>query len=707
MSKPDFSGRFSSRTSLLIILLLSLPLLYGAALTNGFVWDDGIFLINNPVYRESDLAKIFFSLANGVEYLPLRDLTYVLDSLAWGKNPFGFHLTNLLFFAVNVFLVHTLADIIFKRVATVSGRVSSPLLPVVVAAGFAFHPFNAEAANFITCRNVLVSGACFFFACIAMLRALESPRPVLSKWYAAAILGFIGAMLGKATAIMFPLLLLLILPFMFPGELKRISVMLAPFFVIAAGFYLAFRRIAVTAGITDLNKFEFTLEGVGRKIAVALQIPSFYLGKLFLPHGFSVDYGVSFGSKLVSLHVAASLAILLVLAAVAAYFRRRLPVATIGIFWFAAALVPVLNFFGTTPIVADRYVFLPIFGFMLAMVSLLDRFSPAKTKIFLAVVLLLPLAGISAARALDWKSDETLWKSNIRNYPDNSKSYLNLAAYYFNGGEQQKALDLLETNSGIPWLPVYMDYYRGRFYYGQKNFPAAKQSFNRTLDVVNGFIGALRFMGQMGEEEGDYAAAVRYYNRAVSSDEQDSSFELPKIRERLKEIRSSWLDRQLSEAKARLEANPGDNDARRELALFLDQLGFYQEALEHYLALEKQGVHAWQIYQNIANCYFNLRYNSEAIKYYEKVISSGQGIDDTFNNIGIAYRRLENYDKSIMTLKQGVSRFPASPYVAFNLAVTYHFAGKKDQAREVFTSVVDKSPEFRDRAAQYLKELSN
>jgi len=700
--KYSFQGSGIQRIVLIGLMLAT----YGISLANGFVWDDNIFFVDNPVYSEFNLRAILFTLANGQEYLPLRDLTYALDHLFWGKSPAGFHLTNLLMFAGNVLLVYSVARQIFHRLGVLAGRPSSPFLSFAVAAGFALHPINAEAVNFITCRNVLVSGFFFFLACSCMIRVFDPPSPAPAKWYCFSLLSFFGAMLGKATAIMLPLLLLVILPVLFPGRLKRILFCLAPFFAVAAGFYLLFKKIAVTAGSVDPKQLELTLDVIGRKIAVAVQLPFFYLGKLLFPRGFSVEYGINFSQPLTSPTVSAALAALLLLVILVCYCRSKLPDVVIGICWFLVALIPALNFFGTHPVVADRYAFLPAFGFMLAAVAVLERFPPAWMKPLLIGSLIILLAGLSVARSRDWRSNETLWLANIRNFPNDAKSYSNLASHYFATGEKQKALDLLAANNKVPWLNLDHDYFLGCFLLEKNDLARAKEAFQKPLNVVSGFIGPLYYLGIIAETEQDYVAAAQFYNRALASEQPDGFLQLPKVRTRLNEVKRIWLDRHILSMQQRLAANPDDLAVRRDLALTLDRLGFYAEALQNYLKLEQGGVKNWQIYQNIANCYFNMNRGSQAASNYEKVIALGGVSEDAYTNLGVSYRKLEQFDKAIKVLSDGVRLFPESPFPAYNLAVTYYAAGLADKARSSFAEVTRKFPELKDRTAPYLLDLS-
>lgn len=680
-----------------VLLVVTVFIVYGVSLSNGFVWDDSIYFIGNPVYRDYNLRAIFFSLANGVEYLPLRDLTYVMDYLFWGENPFGFHLTNLVLFSLNILLVHNVASRAGRKFAGLADRNATPLFAFAVAAGFAIHPINAEAVNFITCRNVLVSASFVFISVICMFRFLEDSSRKALFW---AFASFLLALLGKATAIMLPVLFLFFFPLLFPGQLRKIVISLLPFFAAAIGFFLLFKKIAEKSRFTNADFLEFNF---WRKVAVAVQIPFFYLKKMLLPYGFSVEYMTDFSQVFLSGKAIASVVAITLIAAAAVLTRRKYPEYAAGTMWFIAALLPVLNFLSTHPVVADRYAYLPTFGFIFAVVSALERIHIVKVRIFVTAAMAICLAALSVSRSFDWRSDITLWNANIRNFPLHSKSYANLANAFFIRGEHQKALDLLSQNKSVPWLNIYHGYFLGGHYYLLNDYSKAKQAFQSPLEVFPGFIGPLYYLGVIAEKEGDIVSAAQYYNKALASREPDSYNNLPVIRTRLNDLKINSIDPLLLSLRRKIESDPNDQTSRKDLALMLDRLGFYSDALEHYLFIEKSGFKGWQIYQNIANCYFNLNRTSEAILFYTQVLRLGAATVDTYTNLGISYRKSGKLDVSADVLEQGVKAFPAEPLPLFNLAITYSESGKLEKARSTFTLVGSSFPEFKDRASLYLK----
>ncbi len=86
-------------------------------------------------------------------YRPLLTYSIVVDSLFWGVNPFGYHLTNLLLHALNAILV---GHIIMRLAGP--GKRYPALLGALV---FALHPIHPEAVSWIAGRVDVLSA--FFF----------------------------------------------------------------------------------------------------------------------------------------------------------------------------------------------------------------------------------------------------------------------------------------------------------------------------------------------------------------------------------------------------------------------------------------------------------------------------------------------------------------------------------------------------------------
>jgi tetratricopeptide (TPR) repeat protein len=139
--------------------------------------------------------------------------------------------------------------------------------------------------------------------------------------------------------------------------------------------------------------------------------------------------------------------------------RRRDPVLSFGLVWFAIALAPVVNFvpLGNTP-VAMHYAYLPGIGLALALVraaSALGSRLALPRRPALALIFALTVAlglywlreGERVVRA--WSDEEPLFATTVANYPDQVEPLVNLASVYLDRQHYDRAGALLERARAI------------------------------------------------------------------------------------------------------------------------------------------------------------------------------------------------------------------------------------------------------------------
>src|SRR5215467_12680053 len=107
---------------------------FSPALRNGFVnWDDFETIVENQNFRGftwTHLRWMFTTFHMG-HYQPLSWVTFGLDYLLWGIEPFGYHLTNI--------LLHSANAVVFYLVSLRLVAVAAPLSDAAalnLAAGF-------------------------------------------------------------------------------------------------------------------------------------------------------------------------------------------------------------------------------------------------------------------------------------------------------------------------------------------------------------------------------------------------------------------------------------------------------------------------------------------------------------------------------------------------------------------------------------------
>ena len=143
--------------SLILLLLLTLAA-HGIGLAGGFVFDDFRVVFNPVIQGHAPLTEIIASDYWGQSgqkslgsYRPLAVFNLWLEYRIWKQQPFGYHLTNLLWMLLVCWLVFQ-----FTRALGFSDGLS--LLAGVI---FCIHPIHTENVASIAGRADLLSA--FFF----------------------------------------------------------------------------------------------------------------------------------------------------------------------------------------------------------------------------------------------------------------------------------------------------------------------------------------------------------------------------------------------------------------------------------------------------------------------------------------------------------------------------------------------------------------
>src|SRR6266850_2866730 len=232
---------------------------FSPALRNGFVnWDDFETIVENQNFRGftwSHLRWMFTTFHLG-HYQPLSWLTFSLDYLLWGVEPFGYHLTNILLHSANALLFYFVTRRLLAIAAPISNAVVLHLAAGFSALIFAIHPLRVESVAWATERRDVLSG---FFLLLTVLSYLKAVGPEMSRtgwgrWIAVSAVLYVLSLLSKASGMTLPLVLVVLDVYplrrlgggvgkWFGGGVRRVWLEKLPFFIAA----VATGAVALTA----------------------------------------------------------------------------------------------------------------------------------------------------------------------------------------------------------------------------------------------------------------------------------------------------------------------------------------------------------------------------------------------------------------------------------------------------------------------------
>jgi len=486
---PCGRGR-RGRTALAVGCLVALAVLpFANVFGNAFVWDD-IGLIerndnlrwsNLPVLLSGDFGALSAWDSPAGLYRPVTYLTYLVDRTIWGGRAAGFHLTNLLFHATAVLALFLLAR----------GLLGDVRPAWVTAAVFAVHPVHTESVTWISGRTDVVASAFLVLSILLYRRGRTGGRGALLASVACGAL----AMGAKETAVMLPLLLVAI-EWLEPREGRGIRERVAalfPFFLLAAAFAGRVVWLRLRAGGIE-PLFPGDAPPLARIFTSASAL-LFYLGRLLFPIELNAEAEPSIVSAPTPALVAVGFGAVAALA-VALLARRRRPAFAFGTILFFLALVPASNLLvDINETAAERFLYLPSAGFVLAVVAIVPARSFADRRcIALAAAALVLLGARTMDRNRDWRDPMVLHADNARRSPGVPRARFKFA---------------------------YVLHQRGKAFQSARNFPRAAEYFARAegeyreaLRLHPGYVDALRGLGTVLLDQGKPDAAAPVFEEA-------------------------------------------------------------------------------------------------------------------------------------------------------------------------------------------------
>jgi tetratricopeptide (TPR) repeat protein len=431
----------ASRRSTAIIIGVFLIvgfLIYARSLGNGFVnLDDGLLIYGNPFIQELSWTSLthIFTTYDPELYIPLTFVSYQLNHLVGGLDPFGYHLVNLLLHIGNALLVVWIAWLLCKRrwVAVLTGML------------FLVHPLHTEAAVQAAARKDTL--AAFFFL-LSLGNVLFSRERDDRRWYAASVGFFLLALLSKVSVIMLPLAIVIIDWARGRQPLSRRAIIdLIPYVILCLIF-------GVVAIFGKMGSGSLLLE----KILIGAKATAFLLGKLFVPTGLSVLYPYTQPIAISTPDLLWSVLVVIVLSIGTLLLARRNRVPLAAWVLFLLFLLPSFTniakgqeYLRDVYFSSDRYAYLPSISIFFLFSLLIDELRRRWGTVVEAVVacVLIALAFLSYRQSFVWKDTETLFTHAVRLYPNAQLGWNYVGGAYYERGDVQGALEQYQQSVAV------------------------------------------------------------------------------------------------------------------------------------------------------------------------------------------------------------------------------------------------------------------
>ena len=438
---PDGHVRAWGRWGLVAILLV-FAAIYARAVTFEFVWDDLEAIRDNPIYAgplldgldatqhdhlDPALRKLSGMKPAHDSYRPLLYLSYRSDLALSGMSPRGMHLHNL--------ILALLSIVAFYFVASRWLAAERPAL--IATAIFALHPLQVESVAYVSGRGDLLAGLLGLLAVASALRFEQTrSRGPRALWLFAGTTCLFGSLLSKEAYLGLPIALAGVA--FARGKLREQRTVLATW-VAAIVAYLAL-RFAV-GGVAE--------GGTGALALAAL--PGVFLRYLqiaVLPFDLSIERLYDATYMLPGWLALGALTTWVLIGLRRGWSQTSRTVAS-GLLWMLVLLGPSVVVVIVMSVIADRYSYLPLGGFAVALSALLTAAAREGNKLRLLVGIAGTLwaamcLAVTVVQLGTWKDNRTLYGHAVATAPESSMAHYRLGHSYATEGQWPEAIALFE-----------------------------------------------------------------------------------------------------------------------------------------------------------------------------------------------------------------------------------------------------------------------
>ncbi len=482
---PNIVNNRSTHWLLFIVIGI---VLYGFTLNYPFVFDDRIYILGNPLLKDTDAFLNLFDIDEFIDiYLNkvtnqdlavsfvLRPMTYLsfhLNTLFFGINTAGFRAFNIAIHIANAILLYQLLLSLIQRRNDLPQSLSRLTIPFFSAMFFLVHPLQTQSVTYITQR--FTSMATLFYL-VTMLLYLRSTEEIAGNarryFYAGSIVTLTMGLLTKEIVFTAPIALLMLEVILlrrpWRGAIKR----LAPHFLCMS--IIPLQVIRVSAELSDTNNLISSATDIvggiySRSDYAITQIRAIlsYIRLLLLPYNQNFDPDYPLYRSLLHPEIILSIIIWsLIMMAGVSLLRRKdrnvcIDLSVFSIFWFPLAISVSSSFVPLSDLMFEHRSYLPSVAFFIGSNAFLFNAvadsGVYRQKIVTGVLCLLLViyGGLTIHRNHAYSRRITLWQDTVTKNPKKSRPYFSLGNSYLDKNRFEEAITCFDKSLALDPLNV-------------------------------------------------------------------------------------------------------------------------------------------------------------------------------------------------------------------------------------------------------------
>ncbi|MFM7078852.1 MAG: tetratricopeptide repeat protein [Bacteroidota bacterium] len=660
-----------------LIAAISAFAVYANTIGHSYTVDDDTVMAKNSITKGGlDSLSTVFSTSYRAGfwdraeslYRPLSVAMFTVEWHFFPENPMPGHLINVILFSLTVFLLMLLLAAFLNRLPLI--------VPFAATMIFAVHPIHTEVVANIKSRDEIL---CLLFCLISLWQYHRYLIDSKTWRIGLALAAFMLAMLSKENAITFLVVFPLWDYFTGRWDMKP-SLIRSSGFVLVVGSYLLVRK-SILGDIDNVDAIQLINNSlIGSKtnvdqFATAIAILGKYIYLLLIPHPLSFDY--SFNQiPLSTLSSPEFWIAFFVLSGMAVYslfqFKNRNPISFGFLFFMATVSVASNIFILIESTMAERFVYMPSVGFVLAGTLVLakftnsekleevsafgDHFKQNRPFLIIIAVIVSAYAVKTIDRNGDWKDNFTLLSKDVKTSPNSARiRYAFGSALLF-----EKAL---KTDDPIA---------KSRF------IEQSVVQLERGVGILPDYAEAWKHLGIANKERENFPAAVAAFEKARSYKPFDAADIY--ATSGLCYGKIGKYDLAFADLRKALSMSPNDPESMNNMGLYMFESGAVDSSLIYFdqaIAMKKD---FYQAYYNKGNTHAKKGDYNEAIRLYAIALQIKPNSIDAIMNTGNCYAALNNYRTALDYFKQVEAIDPNNRNVIINLGITYNMLGDQQNA---------------------------
>jgi len=556
-----------------------------------------------------------FSTSYASNWHPVTWLSHILDYELYGMEPFGHHLTSLIFHITNTLLL-------FGVLLKMTGALWRSALVAIL---FALHPLNVESVAWVSERKNVLST---FFLLLTLWAYVKYVDKKNAGNYLLVVLFLALGLMSKPMLVTLPFVLLLLdfWPLKRFSEVRpsRLVLEKVPLFILLIGSCVATFIAQRSGGAIQSSEFS----SLYFRIANALVSYFEYLRNMLWPSGLSVFYPHPANALPIWKPLACTIVLVVVTIWVVKGIRRA-PYLAVGWLWYLGTLVPVIGIVQVgEQAMADRYTYVPLIGIFIAIAwSLPEQIKTRKEKLLpiLSGIVISLLIAITWIQVSHWKNSITLFKHAI-NVTDTK--YLGVATIHA---------------------------FLGDAYHREGELGVAISEFKKSLDLDPSNLYSLNNLAATLAEQGNLKEGLGYAQK-LSRLQPDYTPGLITMGNILEE--TGKLDQAQIYYEQVLERDSDSFENYLNLANILYRQGNLEDAIPHYKKVITLNPNLLEAHYNLGNIFGQLGQLIDAKKEFEQAIRCDGKQPMPHYGLGLIQLQAGNYLKAIEAFEQALSLNP-------------------------------------------------